>query len=451
LEEQTPEEENKDDEMPSKLLSDPATDKENYKQDFTDARDDQSPPPRLKQTVADLQIPQAVIAKLRNSVFSLDTLFVTEVENYGAEGVLFKGNFRGNPAEGAAKMRKKLKDQLGDSYRLFLLQDQDEKPTAVIIPAASAEFQTASPTVELLLALGLGLTTIATTLNINGAELFDAALLTAKFDPELISAAIPGTLATLAILFAHELGHILGAKTENLKLAPPIFIPAGLGLLGSLGSITRISSPVPNRIALATVTAPGPLAGAAVSLVFLLIGLVMTSRGLGGLEVDSSSFKESLLIGSLTQLVFGDRVFTAESLNCNPLFIAGWAGLIINSINSLPAGELDGGKLFLSVFGRASASRMSAFTFFLIGIGGFTNSLALFWLLLVLTLQRGPVVPCEEELTVLPEKSFIKIASLVALLIPFLVLLPYPFAPTPIQDVILDGMTSMPPQSIMIN
>jgi hypothetical protein len=94
---------------------------------------------------------------------------------------------------------------------------------------------------------------------------------------------------------------------------------------------------------------------------------------------------------------------------------------------------------------------MSAFTFFLIGIGGFTNSLALFWLLLVLTLQRGPVVPCEEELTVLPEKSFIKIASLVALLIPFLVLLPYPFAPTPIQDVILDGMTSMPPQSIMIN
>jgi len=443
--EEQPDEENPN--ITSKLGSSPSADKEYYKQQFNARGDDQSSPPRLKQEVADLQLPQSVIAKLRDTVFGLDTLFVTSVENYGNSGVLFKGNLRGNPAAAHAKLVLKLKEQLGDAYRLFLLQDQDDKPTAVVIPASSVEFQTASPTVELLLALGLGATSIATTLNINGAEIFNAALLTAKFDPELVSAAIPGTIATLAILLAHETGHFLGAKKANLKLAPPIPIPAGLGLLGTFGSITRIASPVPNRIALATVTAPGPLAGAAVSLALLLTGLVMTSNGVGGLEVDSASFKESLLVGSLTQLVFGDRVFTAESLNCNPLFIAGWAGLIFNSMNSLPAGELDGGRLFLSVFGRAAASRMSAITLFLLGIGGIFNSLALFWLLLVLTLQRGPIVPCEEELTTLPE-SFLKIGSIVALVVPFLVLLPYPFAPTPMAEAVLDGFTSMPPQLI---
>ena len=39
---------------------------------------------------------------------------------------------------------------------------------------------------------------------------------------------------------------------------------------------------------------------------------------------------------------------------------AGWAGLIINAINCLPAGELDGGRTFLGLFGRRAASRMGA-------------------------------------------------------------------------------------------
>ena len=158
--------------------------------------------------------------------------------------------------------------------------------------------------------------------------------------------------------------------------------------------------------------------------------------------MDSASFRESLLIGSLAQSVFGERVFTAEAVSCNPLFVAGWAGLIINSINSLPAGELDGGKVFLALFGRGAASRMSVLTFFLLGVFGFGSSLSLYTLLLVLTLQRGPVVPCDEELTPLPPGGALKIASLLMLILPLLVLLPFPFyAPD-----LTEGLSAVPPE-----
>ena len=229
----------------------------------------------------DLQLPQSVIAKLRDTVFGLDTLFVTSVENYGASGVLFKGNLRGNPAAAHKKLVSRLNDQLGEGYRLFLLTDQDDNPVAVVIPASSAEFQSASPIAELSLAILLGATTIATTFNIFGAELFDAALLSAQFDSALVTEAVPGVLATFAILLASEIAHYIGAKKVNVELAPPILIPAGLGLLGSFGAITRIRSSVSNRIALATVAAPGPLAGSAVALVIMLTGLVLTLTGNG--------------------------------------------------------------------------------------------------------------------------------------------------------------------------
>lgn len=371
-----------------------------------------------------LQLPQSIISRLKEAVFSFDTLFVTSVENYGENGVLFKGNLRGNPSTTRARLAARLEAELGNDYRLFLLEDQEDKPVVVIIPTEASEVLV-SPIAETALAVTLGGMTIATTLNIMGAELFNAAFLTGKLDSDLISAAVPGTMAFLTILAAHEVGHAVGAKRGGVEIAPPILIPAGLGLLGSFGAITRIRSVVPNRQSLATVTAPGPLFGAAASFIVLLVGLGLTAAGIGGVEVDSESFKESFLVGGLGRIAFGDRLFSAAALNCNPLFVAGWAGLIVNAINSIPAGELDGGKLLLALFGRRSASRMSAISLFLLGVLGFSSSLSLFWLLLVLSLQRGPIVPCEEELSPI-EPGPLKWASIAVLFLPLVVLAPYP-------------------------
>ncbi len=58
------------------------------------------------------------------------------------------------------------------------------------------------------------------------------------------------THTTLTYTAIHEYGHYSAAKQANVQLAPPVFLPAGLGLLGSFGGINTPTAPVPNREAL---------------------------------------------------------------------------------------------------------------------------------------------------------------------------------------------------------
>lgn len=52
-----------------------------------------------------MQISRDVIKRMRDTVFGFDTFFVTGVENYEANGVLFQGNLRGEPAVAYEKMQ----------------------------------------------------------------------------------------------------------------------------------------------------------------------------------------------------------------------------------------------------------------------------------------------------------------------------------------------------------
>ena len=371
----------------------------------------------------DSPLSPAEIRTLRDSVFGLDTFFVQTVENYGESGVLFKGNIRSgaDPSAVQVKLQAKLKAQMPD-YSLFLMVDRDDKPTVVVIRDAAAQVGS-SASAELLLAAVLGMATVVTTANVFDAQIFNAALLVANFDSEKITASVPGTLAFLGAMGAHELGHGLGARRHNVELSPPIFLPAGLGLLGSFGAITRIKSIVPNRRTLSEVIAPGPTAGLSVGLALTIVGLLLTKAQSGGsIELDSASFQESFLVGGLASAVLGGEVFTAESVACHPLFIAGWSALIVNASNLIPA-----------TFGRPAAQFVSVMSFIALGVGSFVNGLALFWLLLVLTIQRGPGIPCAEEVSKLEGKDVVR--NVLLLLVPALVLLPFPgSAPTPLDQ-----------------
>ena len=64
-------------------------------------------------------------------------------------------------------------------------------------------------------------------------------------------------------------------------------------------------------------------------------------------------------------------------------------------------------------------------TIIAMGIWSFSNPLLFYWVLLVLVLQRGPILPCQEEISK-PADQATRTTAAALLALPLLVLLPYP-------------------------
>ena len=66
-----------------------------------------------------LSIPEADLNAIKG-IFGLDTFFATETIAY-QEGAIFKGNLRGEPKEVQNRLSARLRERLGEQYRLFLV------------------------------------------------------------------------------------------------------------------------------------------------------------------------------------------------------------------------------------------------------------------------------------------------------------------------------------------
>ncbi|XP_006643737.2 probable zinc metalloprotease EGY2, chloroplastic isoform X1 [Oryza brachyantha] len=381
-----------------------------------------SPLPGMKQQLDEsVRIPKATIDILKDQVFGFDTFFVTSQEPYEG-GILFKGNLRGQPAKSYEKITNRLQNKFGDQYKVFLLiNPEDEKPVAVVVPRQTLQPETTAVP-EWFAAASFGVVTIFTLLLRNVPVLQDNLLST--FDNlELLKDGVYGALVTAVIIGVHEIGHILAARDTGIKLAVPYFVPSWQ--IGSFGAITRIINIVRNREDLLKVAAAGPLAGFSLGFVLLLLGFILPPSDGLGLVIDPSVFHESFLVGGLAKLILGDALKEGTKLSVNPLVLWAWAGLLINAINSIPAGELDGGRIAFSMWGRKIATRISSFSIGLLGISALFNDVAFYWVVLIFFLQRGPIAPLSEEITE-PENNYISIGVAI-LLFGLLVCLPYPF------------------------
>ncbi|KAF5206735.1 Ddt domain-containing protein ptm [Thalictrum thalictroides] len=380
-----------------------------------------SPLPGLKQQGEPISIPKETIDILKDQVFGFDTFFVTSQEPYES-GVLFKGNLRGKAAKSFEKITRRLKDKFEDQYKLFLLiNPEDDKPVAVVVPKRTLQPEaTAVP--EWFAAGSFGLVTIFTLL-LRNVPALQSNLLSAFDNFELLKEGIPGALVTALILGVHELGHILVARNSGIKLGVPYFIPSWQ--IGSFGAITRIVNIVPNREDLLKLAAAGPLAGFSLGLVLLLLGFILPPSDGIGVVVDASVFHESFLAGGIAKLLLGDALKEGTPLSLNPLVIWAWAGLLINAINSIPAGEVDGGRISFALWGRKASSRLTGAAIALLGLSSLFNDVAFYWVVLIFFLQRGPIAPLSEEITD-PDSKYVAL-GITVLLLGLLVCLPYPF------------------------
>ncbi|XP_047270731.1 probable zinc metalloprotease EGY2, chloroplastic isoform X3 [Capsicum annuum] len=344
-------------------------------------------------------------------------------EQSGVEGgVLFKGNLRGQAAKTYEKVSKRMQEKLGDDYKLFLLiNPEDDKPVVVVVPRMTLQPEaTAVP--EWFAAGAFGLITVFTLL-LRNVPALQSNLLSVFDNLDLLKNGLPGALITAFLLVVHEVSHRFVATEVGIKLGIPYFVPSWQ--IGSFGAITRILNVVPKREDLLKVAAAGPLAGFSVGLILLLSGFILPPTDGIGIIIDPSVFHESFLAGGIAKLLLGDVLKEGTPISVNPLVIWAWAGLLINSFNSIPAGELDGGRVAFAMWGRKASARLSALSIGLLGISSLLNDVAFYWVVLIFFLQRGPIAPLSEEISD-PDNKYMAL-GVVVLLLGLLVCLPYPF------------------------
>ncbi|MGB3202011.1 MAG: site-2 protease family protein [Nodosilinea sp.] len=368
------------------------------------------PTPAPDDAAAPLSIPAEDLAQIEG-IFGLDTYFRTETIPYD-QGAIFRGNLRGEPAATQAHLAKQLEDRTGDRYRLFLVENLEQKPTVVVLPATTDPVPT-SPA-QWALAGVLAIATLFTGLEA-GAILQGFDLVQ---DFSRWRAALPFLVALLVILVAHEAGHWVTARRYSIRLSPPFLIPAWQ--IGAFGSLTRFESLLPNRSVLFDIALAGPAAGGLVSLAMLVGGLLLSHPG-SAFQIPSGFFQGSVLIGALARVVLGSAL-QEPLVDIHPLTIMGWLGLVITALNLMPAGQLDGGRMVQAVYGRKTLTRTTLFTLVVLALVSLANPLALYWAGVILIVQRNPERPCLNDIS---EPNDARAAlGLLALFLALTVLLP---------------------------
>lgn len=181
------------------------------------------------------------------------------------------------------------------------------------------------------------------------------------------------SIPLMIILLAHELGHFFACRIYGIECTPPFFLPVPISITGTLGAFIKIKTPFRNKRALFDVGIAGPLAGFLVSLPVLWIGLSLSRLvPKGVIHSVFYRFGEPLIY----------QFIGIFSMNCNPVWheikphpiaMAGWFGLLVTSLNLLPAWQLDGGHIAYAVFGRRHQKRITIAVLILLMLVGLSG------------------------------------------------------------------------------
>ncbi len=162
-------------------------------------------------------------------------------------------------------------------------------------------------------------------------------------------------LPLMSILFIHEMGHYFISRKHGIKTSLPFLIPVPPILpnfnIGTFGALISSHDPMPNRKALFDVGISGPISGFIVAVPVTIIGIILSEPSITNETITGElMLGPSLLFSLLSSLILNIPANTSIDLSLTAF--AGWIGLLITSINLLPAGQLDGGHIFRAVFGE---------------------------------------------------------------------------------------------------
>jgi membrane-associated protease RseP (regulator of RpoE activity) len=251
----------------------------------------------------------------------------------------------------------------------------------------------------LLLALTIGTTTLAGADHWLSFSLEPSDMLRVRFDASLLLHGLWFSGTVLIILGCHELGHYFACRYYDVDASLPFFIPLPIPLTGTMGAFIRIREPIPQKRMLFDIGIAGPLAGFAMAVPLLFIGVWMSRIVPDYNPADlppgliSYSLGEPLLYKLASAVVWGN-VPAGHSLNMHPVAFGAWFGLLATALNLFPIGQLDGGHISYAVLGRRSTYVTFASVAVAMGLAWFANSWIVWtFLTIVMLVVFGPHHP----------------------------------------------------------
>ena len=176
-----------------------------------------------------------------------------------------------------------------------------------------------------------------------------------------LSAVIDGlfySIPLLTILLFHEFGHYFAARKYGVDVTLPYFIPGIPILIGTFGAVIKMRSPLRSKRALFDIGAAGPLAGVAVAIPIIAVGLAFSHiRPATPENMGDFSLGSSLLFWLLARIITGAPP-AHHDLFLHPTAFAGWVGLLVTMLNLLPVGQLDGGHVAYAMLGKQRHQRL---------------------------------------------------------------------------------------------
>jgi membrane-associated protease RseP (regulator of RpoE activity) len=191
---------------------------------------------------------------------------------------------------------------------------------------------------------------------------------------------LPYSVCFLLILTAHEFGHYFTAIYYRVKTTLPYFIPLPPFslMLGTLGAVIRIKSPIRSTQENFDIGIAGPLAGFVIAFGFLLYGFTHLpppeyifqfhpEYEQYGLNYAATVYTANFMPEGSVDVVIGrnllflffenfigdpERMPNVHEIIHYPFLFAGFLSLIFTSINLLPIGQLDGGHVLYGLVGK---------------------------------------------------------------------------------------------------
>lgn len=254
----------------------------------------------------------------------------------------------------------------------------------------------------------------------------------------------------MAILAAHEFGHYFMGRFHKVKVSLPYFIPFPLSMIGTMGAFINMKEPPRNKKHMLDIAMAGPLAGLIIAIPVLILGLSLSRveaiptvipEGYG-FQIEGNSIlylltkylvfgkllPQPMDYGSVTPFIYWVKYFFTGmpaplggmDVVIHPVARAAWAGLLVTSLNLIPAGQLDGGHIFNVLFSHKGSRIALPVIIFLLAALGFAWNGWWLWVVLILFFGRRSAEPLDQITPLDSKRKWLAVFTLLIFLLTFM-------------------------------